>query len=99
MGVQILAARDGQEGVDMYRKHAEEISVVLLDLTMPRLSGEQVFEELKKIRSSVRVVLSTGYSEEDAGKLFAGKGLVGFIHKPYRITEFKEKMLRALSGA
>ena len=57
---------------------------MLLDLTMPDLSGEEVFRELRRIRSDAKVLLSSGYNELDAVTHFAGKELAGFIQKPYR---------------
>ncbi|MDQ6974531.1 MAG: response regulator [Mariprofundaceae bacterium] len=59
------------------------ISVVLLDMTMPNMDGKACFRELRRINEDVKVVLSSGYSEEDATARFNGKGLAGFIQKPY----------------
>ena len=56
---------------------------MLLDRTMPELSGEKVFEELRRIRPDARIVLLSGYSEKSAREAFAGKGLAGFVHKPF----------------
>jgi CheY-like chemotaxis protein len=95
-GFIVLTATDGREGVETYREHADEIDAVLLDLTMPQMGGEEVFQELLLIRNDVRVLLSSGYDEADAIGRFAGKGLAGFIQKPYRQAGLIEKLRSVL---
>ncbi|MBZ0119928.1 MAG: PAS domain S-box protein, partial [Sandaracinaceae bacterium] len=82
-GFDVIDACDGHEAVDVFRERADEIAVVLLDMTMPRLSGEEAFRELRRIRPGVRVVLSSGYNEQEATQRFAGKGLARFLQKPW----------------
>jgi PAS domain S-box-containing protein len=95
-GHTVLTAVDGRQGVELYRRHADEIDLVLLDMTMPQMDGEEAFGELRRIRSDVRVILSSGYSEQDATNRFAGKGLAGFIQKPYRSAKLLDKVREAL---
>jgi len=80
---EVITARGGVEGVAAYRERAAEIGVVLLDMQMPGMNGEQVFDELKRIDPSVRVILMSGYSESEATQRFLGRGLLGFLQKPY----------------
>ena len=82
-GYDTLTAHHGLEGVELYRLHQHEVSVVLMDMTMPKLDGEACFRELRKINKRVKVLLCSGYSELDATSRFRGKGLAGFIQKPY----------------
>jgi CheY-like chemotaxis protein len=82
-GFTVLVAKDGTEGVAVYRAYAQQIGVVVLDLTMPGVSGEETLRRLKDFRPDVRVVLSTGYNEVAVLQRFAGKGLAGFLQKPY----------------
>ncbi len=82
-GFTVLAACDGREAMDVYQAHSEEIRAVVLDLTMPHMDGVETFTEMRRIHGDVRVILSSGYNEQDAMERFAGKGLAGFIHKPY----------------
>jgi len=92
IGFDILEAVDGEEAVACYRQRQSEISAVLLDMTMPKMDGKTCFAELKKINPDVRVLLSSGYSEQDMNKLFAGHTPTGFIQKPYMPESLQQKM-------
>jgi PAS domain S-box-containing protein len=89
-GFDVITAKDGIEAVEMYTKRSSDIAGVLLDMTMPRMDGKTAFAEMRKVDAGVRVVLSSGYNEQDATSEFAGKGLAGFIQKPYRPPELIE---------
>jgi len=98
-GCQVLTADNGRAAIDTHREHADEIDAVLLDMTMPLMDGEDVFRELRRTRPMVSVVLSSGYSREDALERFAGEGLMGFVQKPYGPAELVTAIRRALPGA
>jgi len=95
-GVTVLTAADGQEALEVFREYADEIAAVLLDMIMPRMDGEETFREIRRIKPDVRVILSSGYNEEEATERFAGKGLAGFIQKPYRAAALIAKMQEVL---
>ncbi|MBL4774560.1 MAG: response regulator [Mariprofundus sp.] len=92
VGFDVITAVDGLDGVEVFRQHQDKIVLVLLDMTMPRMGGEACFRELRRIQSDVRVILSSGYNEQDATSHFAGKGLAGFIQKPYSPDQLTEKL-------
>jgi PAS domain S-box-containing protein len=92
MGFTVLLASNGAEAVDLFREHQDEIACILLDFKMPDLDGEETFRELHRIRKDAVVVLSSGYSEEEFSERFAGKGLAGFIQKPYETEALKKKL-------
>ncbi len=91
-GFEVLQAADGQAGVDLYEKHADELECVLLDMTMPRLNGAEAFHKIRDIRPDARVILMTGYAEEEVASRFAGQGLSGFVQKPYDLAALRETM-------
>ncbi len=93
LGFASLAAVDGEDGVELYRQHQQEIVAVLLDMTMPKLDGKGCFRELRRINKNVQVILSSGYNEKEATSRFTGKGLAGFVQKPYR-PEILETAIR-----
>ena len=92
LGFSVLTALDGREAVEVFREHSGEIVCVLLDLTMPHLDGEQAFREIRRIRADTRVVLCSGYNMVDATQRFVGKGLAGFLQKPYSLAALREKL-------
>jgi len=96
-GFEVLLAVDGADGVETYRANPG-IDLVLLDMTMPRMDGEETFRELRRVDPDVRVILTSGYNEQDATDRFAGKGLAGFIQKPYRPQELMERIFATLSS-
>ncbi len=94
LGFDVLLANDGQSGVEAFRQHADAVVLVLLDMTMPGLSGSEVFREIRQIKPDARVILASGYNEQDATARFAGKGLAGFLQKPFQMETLK-KAIRA----
>lgn len=94
-GFTVLTANDGREAIAVYRTHRDAVDVVLLDLMMPHLSGEEVFRELFNLKADARVILSSGYDEQDVTARFAGMGLAGFIQKPYRPAALVEAVRQA----
>ncbi len=97
-GYTVLTANDGQQGVALFRARAAEIAAVVLDMTMPRMGGEEAFREMRLIDERVPVILSSGFNEQEAVYNFAGKGLAGFIQKPYRSGALAEQLRAALAG-
>jgi len=97
-GYKALTAGDGADAVDLYRRQPDVIRLVLLDLTMPVMSGEEALRQLQSINPKVRVLLTSGYNEGEAVQRFAGKGLAGFIQKPYTAAALAEKVKEVLAG-
>ncbi len=95
MGFTSLTAADGVEAVDVYREHKDDVVCVVLDLTMPRMGGADAFSNIRRINPSAKVILCSGYDEEQVTQEFAGRGLAGFLHKPYTMAELKSKMQEA----
>jgi CheY-like chemotaxis protein len=92
-GFTTITANDGREAVEIF-KTTPGISLVILDLTMPHMDGEQCFRELKQLNPDIKVIMSSGFSEHEVTQKFMGKGLAGFIQKPYKLSDLKEAILR-----
>jgi CheY-like chemotaxis protein len=83
LGYEVLLANDGEQGLQAYRARATEIDLVIMDLTMPVMDGEATFRALRAEFPAVAVVITSGYSEHDVSARFAGKGVAGFLQKPF----------------
>ena len=98
MGYTAVGVEDGDEAVAYFKAHAGEVVCVLLDLSMPRMDGAMALLELQAIRPDVRVILCSGYTEQEVAQKFAIKGLAGFLQKPYSLGEFEAKV-KAVIGS
>jgi len=98
MGFEVLTAANGLEAVELYPEHKDAIKLVLLDMSMPKMDGEQTFRELRKMNPDVCVILSSGYNEQEATERFKGKGLAGFVHKPYLPDVLEKAVAKALES-
>ncbi len=97
LGYHVLTAADGREAIEIFRQHHHEIVLVVLDLAMPNMGGDETFEGLRAIQPDARVVLSSGYDEQEATQRFTNQGLAGFIQKPYEVAAFSRVIHDALS--
>jgi len=91
LGFKVLSAKDGMEGLRLFKEHEGEIMCVLLDMTMPLMSGDEVHQKIRQLRPNARILIMSGYTEVEASQTF-GDGLSGFIRKPFRISQLSEKM-------
>jgi two-component system, cell cycle sensor histidine kinase and response regulator CckA len=96
-GYQVLEAANGAQAIEIFNERKGDISLVLLDLMMPGMSGEEVFSAIHALREDIPVILSSGYQEEDVSGRFSGPRPQGFIHKPYRPAELLQKVYEVLS--
>ncbi len=96
-GAIVLQATDGEDGIEQFNQHRQELGAVVLDLTMPKLSGEEVFRQIKAARPEVPVILCSGYTQEDVAKQFVGVKLDGFVEKPFTPSQLIEALRNALS--
>lgn len=94
LGFEVVSAVDGRDAIDKFQQNRERISLVLMDLNMPVLNGEEAFHELRKLDSTVKIVLSSGFSEQEVTRKFLGKGLEGFVQKPYTIASLRSTLSR-----
>jgi len=96
LGYTVLLARDGQEAIEVFARERHRIDLVVLDLTMPRLSGLEVMQQIRQLDPQARILLSSGYHERTpalAAQLPAG---VGFVGKPYRLATLGRSVREAL---
>ncbi|MBL0940915.1 MAG: PAS domain-containing protein [Gemmatimonadaceae bacterium] len=96
-GFSVSVARDGLEAVSLFNASPNEYALVLLDLTMPHLNGEETLRALRQRRPDIGVLLMSGYNESDVSRMFAGRELSGFLQKPFNAAELYSSISLALS--
>ena len=92
LGYVPLPAASGEEAITLFQEHAGRIDAVLLDMIMPGMSGGEVFDQIKKMDPSVKILLSSGYSLNEQASSILERGCDGFIQKPYQATELAGKL-------
>jgi nitrogen-specific signal transduction histidine kinase/CheY-like chemotaxis protein len=98
-GYTVILATKGREALDIYRRRKEEISLVILDLLMPEMSGRDCLMELVKIDPSVKVLIASGYSPEDKLHKEIRPLVKGFVQKPFAMAELVKEVRSGLDGA
>lgn len=95
-GFNVLTAEDGAAGVQLFEAEAERIDLVLMDLTMPRMSGEQASREMRRRKPDVRIVLTSGYNESAAIDKQRSDGPTAFLQKPFELETLLTVVQQAL---
>ena len=96
-GYTVLLAESGEAAVKIFRDQRASISLVILDLNMPGMGGEETSQHLKSLGPAVPVILSSGYNEEEATRKFSDRELAGFLQKPYTVQRLLEKVKGVLA--
>ncbi len=99
VGCRVFQASDGEEGMAQFRRHGHEIDVVVLDLTMPRMGGDEMFRRIRASHPAIPIILCSGYTQEDISHQFDGLGLSAFIEKPFAPSELIERIGAVLAEA
>ena len=98
IGYHVLTAREGGEAIEIYKKHGDNIDLVLLDIIMPCMKGGEVFDRLKEINPDIKVLLSSGYSIDGEASQILGRGCSGFIQKPFDMNQLSQTIGTILSN-
>jgi len=96
LGYQVIIARTGEESIDIYSKYYDMVDIVLLDIVMHGMDGGMVYDKLKEINPKVKVLLSSGYSEDEYASDILKKGADGFIQKPFTIELISQKIRQVI---
>jgi CheY-like chemotaxis protein len=89
LGHQVMTADSGRRGLELLCEQPDSIDLVVLDLTMPEQSGEQILDELRLVRDTLPVVITSGFQAEDASKLLRVPNVIGFLDKPHTMTNLE----------
>jgi PAS domain S-box-containing protein len=96
MGLDVMEAGDGVEALQVFEQRRREVTLVLMDLTMPRMDGREAFLRMRALDPSIPVVLTSGYNEQFAISSFPAEDLAGFLPKPYNRCQFEAVIRKAL---
>ncbi|MCP3967602.1 MAG: response regulator [Lentisphaerae bacterium] len=97
LGYRVLTAENGEEGVEIFRSHMSEIDVILLDVAMPVMSGDEAFKHIREIKSDAVVLVSSGFTNDSRVQKTLEAGACGFIKKPYSLNKLSRKLHEVLS--
>ena len=92
LGYTVILAENGEQGIKRFSERCAEVSLVLMDLTMPGIPCQEALHKLYAIRSDVPIILSSGFNESEATRRLSGKALAGFLPKPYTARELAEQV-------
>ena len=98
MGFKVLIAKSGKEAIEVFTANRDIIDLVILDIILPGMDGEIIYDRLKEIDPGIKVLIASGYSiNGKAGELMT-KGCSGFIQKPFRMNQLSLKLNEILSN-
>jgi len=97
LGFTVVLSADGREAMEKFRADPTRFTFVLLDLTMPHLDGEETFRQMRQLNPGIRVILTSGFNQQEAINRFTGKGLAGFIQKPFELSNLTQ-VIRSVVG-
>jgi two-component system cell cycle sensor histidine kinase/response regulator CckA len=92
LGYKVIAARSGDEAIQIYERNADKIDLVVMDMIMPGMGGGETFDRLKAINPAIKALLSSGYSINGQASKILERGCDGFIQKPFNINQLSEKI-------
>jgi len=98
LGFEVILSADGSEALEKFALHQKDLRLVLLDLTMPGLSGEVVYAGMQDFDASIPVIMSSGYTEQDVALRLGDRGLRGFLQKPYTLDQLQAQIYALLGS-
>ncbi|HEY5955340.1 MAG TPA: ATP-binding protein [Polyangiaceae bacterium] len=99
MGYRVIMTADGLEATEQFRRYADQVRIVVLDLAMPRMDGWMALEQIRSIRPDVPVILASGYDEAHARNNRPAYPALAFLHKPYTVAELRASVERLVDDA
>ena len=98
LGYTVIKARGGEEAIRKYQENKDRIDMVILDMIMPDVGGNEAYEKIKKIDPEAKILLSSGYSINGQATEILKKGCNGFIQKPFSLKELSKKIREILKN-
>lgn len=92
LNYEVFTANSGMQGIEIYKQHMGEIDLVILDIIMPEMDGKEAFKQLKKVDPDIKVILSSGYAQNQVTNELFQLGVLDFLPKPYRLQQLKDHL-------
>ncbi len=96
MGFSCITAKNGEEGIELYQELKANIRLVVLDIELPGISGEKVYEMLKEINPDIKILLVSGYGKDYLEAFFFKQKLVHFVSKPFQLSKLSQTIDRLM---
>ena len=97
LGYSVLQAHDGKEALEVFESNKNKVDLVILDMCMP-YNGGRAFDQLKQIKSDVKILIASGYTEDHRIREMFKQGCIGFIQKPFSVNVLSTKIAKALKN-
>ena len=98
LGYTVLVAAGGTEAIKLFRRHRDQVDLVILDMIMPDMSGGETFSRLRAIKPNAKILLSSGYSLDARASAIMKQGCNGFIQKPFNLKKISHKIREILDS-
>jgi DNA-binding NtrC family response regulator len=98
LGFTVTTVCDGREAVEVYKERGADFKAVILDMTMPNMDGREAMVEMRRINPHLRVLVASGYDEVETTSRFGDMIDYGFLHKPFKLDDLRERMRAILDG-
>jgi len=95
-GYEVVVAENGMVGLDIFKKMHHELDLVIMDMMMPEMNGEDCFNAMKSIDPAARIIISSGFTRDADIERIKNKGLIGIMRKPFRLSELIEIVSKAI---
>ncbi len=92
LGYSVITAKGGKEAIELFSSNGKDIDMVILDMIMPEMNGEEVFRSIREVNPKIKVLLSSGYSVDGEARKILEQGCNGFIQKPFDLKELSMKL-------
>ncbi len=96
LGFSVVTAENGQEAIDVFKKRREQLDVIIMDLTMPEMDGLEASKHILQIDDKTKILISSGYDGDEVNRASSSLDISGFIHKPYKLSSLRKKMIEIL---
>ncbi|MDD3502183.1 MAG: response regulator, partial [Candidatus Cloacimonetes bacterium] len=96
MGYKVMTANNGEEAINIYKDNAQDIDMIILDMVMPKKSGKDAYMEIRKINPEVKVILSSGFKQDDRVQKVLDLGIKVFLQKPFTLEKLSKAVYELL---